>query len=53
MIIKFAGKEEKQQIIATLQRLLDTINERSITTAEEHNLRMALVCVFNTEVEGY
>jgi uncharacterized protein with ACT and thioredoxin-like domain len=53
MIIKFSSKEEKQHIIATLQRLIDTINERNISTAEEHNLRIALICVSTVPVEGY
>lgn len=41
----FESTIERNNVAATLKRLIETINERSITTAEEMNLSKALAVV--------
>lgn len=41
----FRDKAAKAEVVSTLRRLIETVGERSHTTAEEENLILACMCV--------
>lgn len=47
MRMYFEHEGERSEVLATLQRLLREIPERSHTTGEEPNLRKAIACVLD------
>jgi len=49
---KFESASQQGYVLNTLTRLLQDINERSHSTAETQNLRLAIKCVLDAEVEG-
>lgn len=52
MKVAFENNTEKSNVRATIQRLIDTITERSITTAEEKNLTKVLALINATPIEN-
>jgi hypothetical protein len=57
MRVVFENATERSNVIATLTRLMETINERSHSTAEEQNLFKAISVIGATptkeELYGY
>lgn len=51
MFVKFEDKLEREQVEATLKRLMTELHERSHTSGEMENLAKALFCVRHTAIE--